>query len=164
VLVVTVGVHCVDVRGCVPPQDHTPSAAEDDAWVAGGACRPAWSCCSWDDGQPGLEDKALAELVEPTDGPSGFVEVAAPGSWLALFPQAGHLSFLEPGSFVPGTGSCPSLAQPGAVLRDASALVAAFFNSRLRGRGEVEPLTLGWASRQPGEHLRMSLKAKDPAA
>lgn len=36
-------VHCMDRNGCVPPQDHRPSAAEDAAWMAAGACRPDWS-------------------------------------------------------------------------------------------------------------------------
>lgn len=35
-------VHCVDRNGCVPPQDHTPSAAEEAAWAQQGLCRPSW--------------------------------------------------------------------------------------------------------------------------
>lgn len=41
-LVMTVGIHCADRNGCVAPQDHVPTAAEDEAWVRAGACRPDW--------------------------------------------------------------------------------------------------------------------------
>ena len=42
VMVATVGVHALDLNGCLPPQDHVPSAAEEAAWAAAGICRPRW--------------------------------------------------------------------------------------------------------------------------
>lgn len=44
-----------------------------------------------------MENKTAAGLTSPTDGPSGFVEFAADGSWLARFGQAGHMAFVDPG-------------------------------------------------------------------
>jgi hypothetical protein len=41
-MVATAGVHAVDLNGCLPPQDHVPSAAEEAAWAAAGICRPRW--------------------------------------------------------------------------------------------------------------------------
>jgi hypothetical protein len=59
-MVATAGVHAVDLNGCLPPQDHVPTAAEEAAWTAAGICRPRWCalillaaaglyllCCFW---------------------------------------------------------------------------------------------------------------------
>lgn len=159
VMVVTVGVHCIDLRGCVPPQDHLPSAAEDAAWVAAGACPPAWSCCHWDDATPGLESKSPLELVQATDGPTGFIEVAANGTWLAHLPLAGHGSLLDPGSKIfAGVHDCPAAVSSAAILPDAGALIVAFLEHKLRGQAAVEPLTLAWAANKPAQQLRLSIK------
>lgn len=38
----TAGVVCLDRDRCVPPQDHSPTAAENAAWRRAGYCTPDW--------------------------------------------------------------------------------------------------------------------------
>lgn len=63
-----------------------------------------------------MENKTAAGLTSPTDGPSGFVEFAADGSWLARFGQAGHMAFVDPGKGRPLQLAKNSLHLPAAAL------------------------------------------------
>ncbi|PRW33812.1 chlorophyllase I [Chlorella sorokiniana] len=157
VLLFHAAVHCMDRNRCVPPQDHRPSAAEDAAWMAAGACRPDWWCCDWDDGKPGLESKTALDL-DATDGPTGFLEFAPAGSWLARFGLAGHTSFLEPGSIVFGGIECPAALDNSYIIADSVALATAFYESRLRGDRSAEDLAFAWAASRPAAHLTMEHK------
>ena len=89
VLTVTTGVHCLDRAGCVPPQDHTPTAAEDAAWAAQGLCAPDWWCCDWESA-PNAQIKGSGGLFQATGGASGFVAASPPGSWVARLGLVGH--------------------------------------------------------------------------
>ncbi|KAI7836129.1 hypothetical protein COHA_009959 [Chlorella ohadii] len=151
VLLFHAAVHCMDRNRCVPPQDHRPSAAENAAWVAAGACEPDWWCCDWDDGKPGLETKTVLDM-DATDGPTGFLD------WLARFGLAGHTSFLEPGSIVFGGITCPAALDNSYIIADSVALATAFFESRLRGDRSAEDLAFAWAQTRPAAHLTMEHK------
>ncbi|KAL4436632.1 hypothetical protein ABPG75_003771 [Micractinium tetrahymenae] len=164
VLIMSAAVHCIDRNGCVPPQDHTPSSAEEAALVQQGLCRPNWWCCDWDDRKPGMETKTAAGLTSPTDGPSGFIEFAANGSWLARFGQAGHTAFMDAGTAPMSAISCPTVEPSAAVQPDAMALAAAFLATRLRGEQGAGELAAMWAAAKPPTHLSFGTKGEAVAA
>lgn len=101
----------------------------------------------------------MLAIGAPTDGPSGFVEVAPQGSWMAHFGLAGHTSFLEPGSTIFGGIQCPAALANGFIISDSLALTLAFLEARLRGGGGgPEQFALAWAAQRLLAHLQLALK------
>ncbi|KAK9803417.1 hypothetical protein WJX72_009700 [[Myrmecia] bisecta] len=153
VMIVTVGVHCLDRNQCSQPPYNDGTVAVSNAVLPNG-CTPSWWCCDWDSQHPGVTGSSgLLAFAANADGALSFLKSAPAGSWVLNLSEAGHMSFLyyDPTTQPPLAIKCPSVAPSRTILPEVLPAISAWVDFAFNG----EPATglLNYTSRPEVQQL-----------